>query len=60
MIIGTDAIQRLHDFLKEEEAIPVKDSAGIITAAGIDAHVRVETIRACIRRIEDERPAPKP
>lgn len=53
MIIGADAIQRLHDFLKEEEAVPAKDAAGIITAVGIDAHVRVETIRACIRRIED-------
>jgi len=52
MILGPDAIQRLHDFLKEEETTPVKDSAGIITAAGIDAHVRVETIRACIRKIE--------
>jgi len=60
MILWPDAIQRLNDFLKEEEAIPVKDSAGIITATGIDAHVRVETIRACIRRIEDERPTPKP
>lgn len=48
-----DAIQRLHDYLLEEEAIPVKDSAGIITAQGIDAHVRVDTIRACIRRLED-------
>lgn len=60
MIIGTDAIQRLSDFLKEEESIPVKDAAGIITASGIDPHVRVETIRACIRRLEDERPTPKP
>jgi len=51
MIIG-DAVQRLHEFLKEEETTPVKDSAGIVTASGIDAHVRVETIRACIRRIE--------
>jgi hypothetical protein len=59
MILGPDAIQRLHDYLLEEEAVPVKDSAGIITAAGIDAHVRVETIRACIRRITDE-PPPKP
>jgi len=52
MILGPDAIQRLHDYLLEEEAVPVKDGAGIITAQGIDAHVRVETIRACIRRIE--------
>jgi hypothetical protein len=52
MILGSDAIQRLYDFLLEEEATPVKDGAGIITAAGIDAHVRVDTIRACIRRIE--------
>jgi len=52
MNIGPDAVQRLHDFLLEEEATPVKDNAGIITAQGIDAHVRVETIRACIRRIE--------
>ena len=54
MILGPDAIQRLHDFLLEEEAVPVKDSAGIITAQGIDAHVRVETIRACIRKIEGD------
>jgi hypothetical protein len=60
MIIGTDAILRLSDFLKEEEAIPVKDEAGIITAAGIDAHVRTDTIRACIRRITDERHTPEP
>jgi hypothetical protein len=60
MILGTDAVQRLNDFLKEEEAILVKDAAGIITAAGIDAHVRVETIKTCIRRITDERPTPKP
>jgi len=58
MIVGTDAIQRLHDFLLEEEATPVKDSAGIITAAGIDAHVRVETIRAGIRIITDDPPKP--
>lgn len=53
-----DAIQLLHDFLKEEEAIPVKDGAGIITDQGIDAHVRVDTIRACIRRIKDGTPKP--
>jgi len=58
MIIGSDAIQSLHDFLLEEEAVPVKDSAGIITAQGIDAHVRVGTIRACIRRITDDPPKP--
>ena len=58
MSIGVDAIQRLNDFLKEEEAIPVKDDAGIITAVGIDSHVRVETIRSCIRRltVESDRP----
>lgn len=53
MIIGTDAVQRLSDFLKEEEAVPIKDTAGIITSAGIDSHVRVETIRACIRKIKE-------
>ena len=58
MNIGVDAIQRLHDFLKEEEAVPVKDAAGIITAAGIDSHVRADTIRACIRRITDDPPEP--
>lgn len=55
MNIGTNAIKRLYDFLKEEEAVPIKDAAGIITSAGIDSHVRVETIRACIRKLKDER-----
>lgn len=33
-------INKLHDFLLEEESVPVKDSVGIITAQGIDAHAR--------------------
>lgn len=47
-----DAVKRLSDFLKEEEAIPVKDAAGIITPAGIDAGVEAQTIKKCIREIE--------
>jgi hypothetical protein len=50
--MNTDTIQRLHDFLLKEEATPLRDSAGIITAAGIDAAARKQAIKDCIKIVE--------
>jgi len=53
MIIGFDAIQRLHDFLKEEEAIPFYDESNkVVTFRGGEAKIRAQAIRECITRIE--------
>jgi hypothetical protein len=48
------AVQRLEALLAAAEAVPVKDGAGIITAAGIDAGVRIKTIRECLQIIREE------
>jgi hypothetical protein len=34
--------------------VPTKDAAGIITAAGIDAGVRIKAIEECLRIAESE------
>jgi hypothetical protein len=47
-------IHRLEALLAAAEAVPVKDGAGIITAAGIDAGVRIKAIRECLSIVREE------
>lgn len=53
-------ISKLHDFLLGEESVPFLDQGKVVTLVGGDAKIRAQAIRECIRRIEDERPSPKP
>lgn len=48
------AITRLEALLSAAEAVPYKDGAGIITAAGIDAGVRVKAIAECLKIVSEE------
>ena len=48
------AAARLEALLAAAEAVPVKDGAGIVTAAGIDAAVRVKAIRECLKIVREE------
>jgi|GEM_PF-5997135 hypothetical protein len=47
-------IKRLEALLAAAESVPVKDGAGIITAAGIDAAVRVKAITECLKIVCEE------
>lgn len=47
-------IQRIQALLAAAEAVPYKDGAGIITAAGIDAAVRIKAIRECLKIVLEE------
>jgi len=49
-----NVVRRLEQLLKIAEAVPVKDRAGIITAAGIDAGVRVRAIAECLKIAREE------
>lgn len=40
--------ERIRDLIRNEESIPVKDKAGIITAHGIDATVRRRALQQCL------------
>jgi len=51
-MIKEKIIQKLHDFLLQERAIPERDAAEIITPAGIDAKVRIQTIIDCLNIIK--------
>ena len=48
------AITRLEALLSAAEAVPYKDGAGIITAAGIDAWVRIKAISECLKIVREE------
>jgi hypothetical protein len=45
---------RIQALIDCAEKVPVKDAAGIITAAGIDAGVRIKALEECLRIAEDE------
>lgn len=45
---------RIIKMLQQEEAIPEKDDAGIITAKGIDSQVRQQAIKDCLKIVREE------
>lgn len=47
-------VERIEQLLNCAERVPVKDNAGIIIPAGIDAAVRVKAFQECLRLIKDE------
>ncbi len=52
--MAAETIKRIDQLLKEEEEIPIRDAAGIITANGIDAAARIRAIKSCLRIIKEE------
>lgn len=50
---STKIIKNLESYLATEEAVPVIDNANIIDPKGIDAKVRIEAIRRCIRIVKE-------
>jgi hypothetical protein len=46
--------KRIEELLAAAVCIPVKDGAGIVTPAGIDAGVRVKTLRECLEIAREE------
>lgn len=49
-----DIEARIIKMLEQEELIPEKDGAGIITAAGVDSQVRRQAIRDCLKIVREE------
>jgi len=47
-------LYRLKSLLAKEKLILVKDDAGIIDPKGIDAKIRVQAIKYCIRIVNEE------
>ena len=53
-------VSRIKELLDCAVRIPVKDDAGIITAAGIDAGIEVKTLERCLKIAkEEEKNAPQ-
>jgi len=49
-----DIEARIIKMLQQEESIPEKDGAWIITAKGIDSQVRIQTIKDCLKIVQEE------
>jgi len=47
-------LYRLKSLLAKEELILVKDNAGIIDPKGIDAKIKAQAIKDCIRIVNEE------
>lgn len=47
----TAAIEALEKLLSQQEEVSIRDAAGVIIPEGIDAKVRVQTIKECIRAL---------
>lgn len=48
-------VDRIRQLLDQELATPVKDGAGIVTAAGVDSAVRVQVLKQVLRILNDTR-----
>lgn len=51
-----EIVERIKKMIKQEEAIPVRDGAEIITPEGIDAKVRRDTLYAVLREVTCDGP----
>jgi len=49
-----DIEARIIKMLENEQSIPEKDGAGIITAKGIDSQVRRQAIGDCLKIVREE------
>ena len=47
-------VERIEKLLAAAVRVPVKDKAGIVTPAGIDAGVRVKVLRECLDIAREE------
>jgi len=48
--------QRIQELLDCAVNVPIRDAAGVITPAGIDAAARVEAIGECLKIAREEDP----
>ena len=48
------AEKRIEALLRNEEKVPERDGAGIITPAGYDAAIRAEVYQVCLAIVRDE------
>ena len=47
-------VTRIEELLRCATIIPEKDSAGIITAHGVDCTVRIKALQDCLKIAKDE------
>ena len=47
-------VQRIEEILAAAVRVPIRDAAGIITPAGIDAAARVKAVGECLRIAKEE------
>ena len=47
-------VQRIEEILASAVKVPIRDAAGIITPAGIDAAARVKAIGECLKIAKEE------
>lgn len=47
-------VQRIEEILAAAVRVPIRDAAGIVTPAGIDAAVRVKALRECLEIAKEE------
>lgn len=47
------ALEKLNALLASEKQTPIRDGAGVITAAGIDASARIKGIEKCLKIVTD-------
>lgn len=52
--IDMSTVQRIQELLDCAVRVPEKDDAGIITATGIDATVRIKALQDCLKIAQDE------
>jgi len=53
-------VERIREILDCAVRVPIRDAAGVITAAGIDSAVEIKTLERCLKIAEEEEHAPKP
>jgi len=47
-------VQRIEELLSAAVKVPIRDAAGIITPAGIDAAAKVKAIGECLKSAKEE------
>lgn len=48
-------IERIQEILNSVVHVTIKDDAGIITPAGIDAKIKVDTLKQCLKIAQEEK-----
>ena len=54
VIVDMSTVTRIEELLRCMNNIPEKDSAGIITAHGVDCTVRIKALKDCLKIAKDE------